>query len=226
MGGSYSSRWHGYDRRRCIGEETIQLAMSVLVQLANAPTGTRATLAWGERGERLKFRASIRNSREQPDNGAVARQLDLSTLGDRKRLGAIGLKGYCAPYGGVRWWLSCPNCGRNRRALYCFKERIELPGSQLPFECRECAGLAYRLQRLVLRDRLESRCCKIAARMGHGETWYPDNRGSPPKPKRMHYSTWHRCNQQLDALEARQHEVWMGEWRTVFDAIYRRAGNR
>lgn len=79
--------------------------MSVLIALANAPLGKTATLACGKL---LKFRAAIQKSPVLHRTTVRARQLVLSTPDDRTRLGAIGLAGYRAPYGGWRWWLSCP----------------------------------------------------------------------------------------------------------------------
>lgn len=206
MGGTSSSRWDGHDRRRCIGEGTIELSVLALAALTSAPVGRTGTLVWGSR---LSLRAATRTTRELPGHEETTRELILSTSDDRQRLGVLGLSGYRAPYGGVRWWLSCPECAHNRRALYCLAAELGPAGSQVPFRCRQCAGLAYRSQGLSELNRLEQRCHRIAVRMGHGEAWYRDNTGSPPKPKGMHWRTWGRHNQQLDAAEARQNEVWV-----------------
>lgn len=216
MGSFLSSRWKGHTRLRCIGEGTIKLPVSALIELSNAPLGTTATFAWGDV---LTLRAAIKKGRESRRSDARARQLDLSTSDDRTRLGTLGLVGYAAPYGGIRWWLSCPECEQDRSALYCLIADLGAPGSQLPFECRKCAGLAYRSQRLAPVGRLQDRARKIAARMGHGETWYLENVGSPPKPKAMHWRTWHRHNQRLDEIEARSEEIWMPQMVSILQRL-------
>ncbi len=51
-----------------------------------------------------------------------------------------------APYlGGVRWWFSCPACGRRVGKLY-------LPPSVVTFKCRHCHGLTYTSAQTAHRD--------------------------------------------------------------------------
>jgi hypothetical protein len=197
MGGIGSSRWDGHARRRRIGEGTLELPVSALLELAKAPAGTVAGFAWGEL---LKLQATIEEKRGPLGNTLTARRVIVSDL-EGVQLGAVMLLGYRAPFGGVRWWLACPECGQRRRALYSVHT--------VRWRCRKCSGLAYHSQRLAPLDRLQHRGCKIARRMGHGATWYPNNTGSPPKPKGMHWSTWERHNRELDTVEARRNAAWM-----------------
>ncbi len=221
MGGYGSSRWGGHARRRCIGEETLELSAAFLRQFATLPSGSAFGFKWAGGEDAATLRGVVKDCElpRYPDGIADQDQewervLELSQLDDRGA-GTVPLVGVAAPLGGVRWWLSCPECGQRRRALYSihtvFSAAWGEAGGQRVFRwrCRKCAGLAYWSQRLAPLDRLQHRGCKIARRMGHGEMWYPNNTGSPPKPKGMHWRTWLRYNEQLDTVEARRNAVWL-----------------
>ena len=216
MGGYGSSRWGGHSRRRCIGEGTLELPVSSFSGIPTAATMTELRLQWGNV---LSLRAIAGKVKEDwPGGDSMTRLLQLEDK-TRERVGSVSLVGDRAPFGGVRWWISCPECGQKRRALYyltasCYSQAyMEARGQRVPFrwQCRKCARLFYRSQKLTPLDGLQYRGCKIAARMGHGEMWYPNNTGSPPKPKGMHWRTWTRYNEQLDAVESRRNQVWIGQ---------------
>lgn len=229
MGGIGSSRWGGHTRRRLIGEGTLELPVSVLAPLAACEGQSECRLAWGNL---LALRATLGELREDRSGATVPRLLELDdTHGARK--GYIYLTGARAPFGGVRWWLCCPVCAQRRRGLYyatpatiaeVFGQPLRSLTSRL--RCRECARLAYRSQRLSPLDRLEHRGCNIAARMGHGEQWYPNNAGSPPKPKRMRWRTWLAYNEQLDAVEYRRDRLWLGQVRRFLASAGRKSWGR
>lgn len=82
-------------------------------------------------------------------------------------------------FGGERWWLVCPYC--RRRATYLF----ELGGTD--WECRQCAGLAYKSTRLSQADRHELRSRRIAGRIGGFLGELPAN-----KPRWMRWKTFSR----------------------------------
>ncbi len=56
-------------------------------------------------------------------------------------------------YGGSRAWLLCPKCQAKRNSLYLGPEGF--------WACRECLGLAYKIQRLNPHERHQNRAEKI-----------------------------------------------------------------
>ncbi len=94
-------------------------------------------------------------------------------------------------YGGQRPWFRCAadGCGRRVALLY---------GAGKYFACRHCYQLVYESQREHECDRHRRRAQAIRRRLG-GE---PDIEGPlPPKPKGMHWRTYHRLR-----LEGRSEE--------------------
>ncbi len=94
-------------------------------------------------------------------------------------------------YGGQRPWFVCPGLGCERRVALLY-------GAGPLFLCRHCYQLVYRSQREHECDRHRRRAQAIRQRLG-GE---PDIDGPfPPKPKGMHWRTYHRLR-----LEGRSEE--------------------
>jgi hypothetical protein len=85
-------------------------------------------------------------------------------------------------YGGVRWWFTCPRCGRRRRVLYAYT----ITGWHR-FACRRCHGLRYYSQRESPQDRLARKTRKLWRRAGSKD-------GCEPwvKPKWMRWATFSR----------------------------------
>jgi hypothetical protein len=107
--------------------------------------------------------------------------------------------------GGARHWFACPSCGCRCRILY--------GGAR--FRCRLCRDAGYESQyqsrmlticdiRWRIRERLEERGCNIARLLGLDD-------GFPPKPPRMHWSTYRRL-EALDRKLAASWEVSAREW--------------
>lgn len=210
MGGIMSGRWGAHTRRRRIGEGTLELPVSALLELAKAPAGRVSGFAWGEL---LKLRATSGEPEDLLENTLTVRRITFCNM-EGVQLGAVMLAGYRAPFGGVRWWIDCPQCGHDRRALYfltasCYSwAYLESTGGAVPFrwKCRQCSGLTYHSQRLEPVARLQYKSRKIAARLGKGDaSWHCENRYFP-KPKGMHWRTWERLNSKLDRVEA----AWQG----------------
>lgn len=82
-------------------------------------------------------------------------------------------------FGGVRYWLQCPGCFKNKYHLYFI---------QNSFLCRQCAGLAYRLSALSKDDRL------YAAKHRLGREIFNDyqNGTGTERRKGMHSKTYHQ----------------------------------
>ena len=90
-------------------------------------------------------------------------------------------------FGGVRYWLRCPQCDRRRTAVYTL-------GAVDALACRVCLGLAYSSQRQTPRTRRRTRASRIAERLGIDlAAW---SRAS--KPPRMHRRTYQRLLAVLD----------------------------
>lgn len=90
-------------------------------------------------------------------------------------------------YGGHRRWLCCLECESRRLALYVDGNRLA---------CRVCIGLRYASQHENRRDR----AFRVADRVRLALGWKPGILNSPgPKPKRMHWSTYRRLHELLEA---------------------------
>ncbi|HEU6450617.1 MAG TPA: hypothetical protein VFT57_04300, partial [Gemmatimonadaceae bacterium] len=63
------------------------------------------------------------------------------------------------PFGGVRWWWRCPECGTRRRSLFV------TPLNAMP-RCRRCLGLAYESQRASQLNRLTRKALNAAEKLG------------------------------------------------------------
>ncbi len=91
-------------------------------------------------------------------------------------------------FGGCRPWFTCPNCGR-RVGLLVGEGRL--------FACRKCYNLPYASQMESDSDRAARRIRKVQKRLGNPswenviDTWFP-------KPKGMHWKTYHRIVAQIE----------------------------
>lgn len=159
MGGYGSSRWRGYSRRQTV-EQVDRLSVHAL----------RA---------RLSTALSVREPRKVPDQGqpehvgdvhiVVARLLEeregaflpvaVTTWGRRSVTEVVVLGRVPAAFGGTRWRLCCPQCGRFCEALYSPSQR-----SYLCWVCRVCLGLCYRSQQQAPLVRLAHRQARLASR--------------------------------------------------------------
>lgn len=94
-------------------------------------------------------------------------------------------------YGGSRLWFECPHCGRNAGKLHL------APGRRY-FECRDCYGLTYESRREDPDHRMRRRATRLCLRLGDD----PHCDQIPPKPKGMHWRTYHRL---LDEIQGARH---------------------
>lgn len=89
-------------------------------------------------------------------------------------------------FGGFRFWLGCPCCGKNRNALYFM-------GGSLA--CRKCHGLAYKSQNAIMPVRMLYKAQAIHQHLGGSGYVFDD---VPEKPKGMHQRTYDRLVQEFD----------------------------
>jgi hypothetical protein len=104
-------------------------------------------------------------------------------------------------FGGRRWWLVCPRCGRRGLRLY------RLQGAP---QCRRCAGLSYQSQRLRPLWRALEQAERARIRLGGGGSLFGP---FPPKPPRMHSWTYRRLAARCASAERRFGELmerWVG----------------
>jgi hypothetical protein len=115
-------------------------------------------------------------------------------------------------FGGKRWWFTCPGCERRCRVLY-------VPPAGGRFGCRRCLELRYRSQSRSLQEQRLKKIGRLKVRLGargHGTALVAP---VPPRPKRMHRSTYRKLVGQLRALED-------AYWQTAGEYMHRRFGQR
>lgn len=104
-------------------------------------------------------------------------------------------------FGGSRVWCRCPAKGCGRRVAVLYGGRI--------FACRHCHDLAYRSQRERDYDRALTRAQNLHTRLGGTGSMMEE---FPPKPKRMHWRTYERLQEQFQYY---QHKSLLGAARRL-----------
>ncbi len=197
MGGSGSGNWwrraSGYTVEDCLTLDINTLAREGLM----VPAGCRGSIDWSNKSTGEKF-ASVCFELTVKNNESPNLRLGYTVgSGENKKpvQEAIYLQTTKPHLGGVRWWFTCPNCGRRAVKLYI------PPGAKL-FQCRLCYRLTYQSQRECPMYRAISQAHKIRTRLG----------GSPSlidlfpfKPKGMHWRTYEKLR--VDAI--RYQNVWL-----------------
>jgi hypothetical protein len=93
--------------------------------------------------------------------------------------------------GGARPWWGCPACGGRVRILY----------NCAGWRCRTCAGLAYPSQLQDVAQRAGTRAQKLRVRLGGAAAGFLTD--VPPRPPRMHQTTYNRLVRALVEAETR-----------------------
>lgn len=102
----------------------------------------------------------------------------------------IALQTTRQPFGGVRWWLTCPYTRRRCRALF-------LPNPRRIFASRQAYRLVYRTQQMSPEDRAFARVHKIEEALEN------------PPHRRRHTRTIDRLVAKLEAAEANVDGYWL-----------------
>ncbi|UCH78626.1 MAG: hypothetical protein JSU81_01360 [Candidatus Coatesbacteria bacterium] len=133
MGGKGSGRT--YLVRKTAVEECCEVAVSDLAGGGPLRPGVRRRggLAWC-RGGGVVF--ALGYALDTADPAAAAVRLGYASAGGEEIEEVFRLEVTRPNYGGVRFWFTCPGCGRRRRKLY-------LPPRRRLFRCRECYDLTY-----------------------------------------------------------------------------------
>lgn len=122
MGGRYSGRWQSYNAKTLV-EDCLALSVSDLVKngLQCDKKGV-GTIRWNGLNARFAFL----------DNVII---LTYRRAGNHLCI-HIGIDVTLPRYGGLRYWLLCPDCKRRCAKVY-------LPDEALRFACRVCHDLRY-----------------------------------------------------------------------------------
>ncbi len=111
---------------------------------------------------------------------------ELVPMGERVMLASLP-----QPFGGRRWWATCPISGRRVKALY-------LPSGSFRFASRQALGLRYASQRMSPRDRTREMAQRIRRDLGGDIDLFGD---FPDRPPGMHRSRYDRMRAHGEALE-------------------------
>jgi hypothetical protein len=115
-------------------------------------------------------------------------------------------------FGGKRWWFACPGCARRCRVLY-------LPPASQRFGCRHCLELRYRSQSRSPQAQCLEKIEQLKGRLGARGYDTAAVAPEPPRPKRMHWTTYRKLVSQLRALED-------AYWQTTWESLHRRFGQK
>lgn len=148
--------------------------------------GTQGTLSWSRGGEQtgwIRYRCyehSLELIYRARQAGGEWQDVDEH----------VTLERVPQPFGGGRQYFRCRACQRRCLVLY--------GGTR--FRCRKCSNLAYASQIEDGTDRACSKARAIRKRLGC-EGSFDDP--FPPKPKGMHWKTYHRLERECEFLEER-----------------------
>lgn len=143
-------------------EDCLKLDLAWIMRLAPIRAGQagRGQIDWGVGGNvigSLRFRLDL----VAVENAQLVLCYVLAPpAGDRKPVRqVIALTALPQHFGGLRWWMRCPNSGELARVLY-------LPPSGDRFASRKALGLAYRVERLGRFDRPFEKLFRAQRRLG------------------------------------------------------------
>jgi hypothetical protein len=142
MGGRGSSRWHGHLKKDTVEDCLFPLNVNRMVQEGVIRMGAHSSASWvwidvktGEEKSRIGYRVDCRD----PFSCWLWLYYTIirTLTGEEKNVDyKIGLQTTVPHFGGIRWWFSCPICGRRAAKLYV------PPGASI-FACRQCHRLTY-----------------------------------------------------------------------------------
>ena len=139
--------------------------------------------------------------------GALSRG-ELVAMGDR--LMVVSSR---QPFGGRRWWATCPISGRRVKSLY-------LPPGALRFASRQAHGLRYESQRMSPRDRTREMAQRIRRELGGDLDLFS---AFPDRPTGMHRSRYERMQARGEVLEEASMAA-LRAWIEIADGMTARAG--
>lgn len=177
MGGFGSGRYYRINKRDTI-EEQLSTNIGFVAKLGFLENGVTGTLNWSSRGEScgsvsviggvkfLTFHYTYSSYDTEPES--IKQQVHVERTP--------------CNFGGSRPWFTCPRCNSRVGVLVLAGKR---------FACRKCCRIPYACQMESKSDQASRRIRKIQKRLGNPEwenvidSWFP-------KPKGMHWRTYHR----------------------------------
>lgn len=197
MGGLGSGPWEGKATsivvERCLKLSVGALAREGILETDNA----RGSLTWrGPSKSSIGFKVST-----SPDGLKNIHLQFVRHDQEHTEHETIWLQTSRPYFGGVRWWFTCPGCGKRVAYLY-------LPPGHRLFLCRRCRGLSYYSQRLGPYDRTLVNARRIRRSLGGTESL---SEQFPFKPKGMHWSTYQKIRWRYVSLQKRLTE-YMLSW--------------
>lgn len=127
---------------------------------------------------------------------ATARLTYTTALHDGGRVASdysIALVSTPQPFGGRRWWFLCPVTGSRAAVLH-------MPAGRTRFASQAAIRGSYRTQRISPRDRTMELAQDIRMGMGASGNLFD---AFPPKPPRMHWSTYERKRERAEIARER-----------------------
>src|ERR1700680_1432502 len=175
MGGFGSGRWGWHQKKTCIHQFLVIDAARWMREgiLREGSTCSRGAVFCVDRVDaRDMTRPVVQLTYTASDRHSAPRHFDYPVLLETTR-----------PHlGGLRWWFTCPRCGRRAQKLY------HPPGGSR-FGCRNCYSLSYRSRSYGPLDRSQERARTIQLRLGGSGSLIDP---FPFKPKGMWWKTYER----------------------------------
>lgn len=190
MGGYGSGGWYRWNTRPVV-EDSLTLDLGHLLRQGSLKPlrRVRGGLNWSRQRDGEVF-ASIGYESSLPDRGCGWLRLKYRH-NDLPKEYTIQITTTVPNYGGLRRWFVCPLSNDRAAKLY-------LPLGGTVFGSRNAYGLAYHSQSQSLPDRMAEKAHSLRQKIG-GE---PDFRElMPPKPKGMHWTTYHRLQDKVCEFE-------------------------
>ena len=192
MGGFGSGRWDGSP----VAEDALRLDLAQLITRGFAQPGrrSRGTLTWKLlRDAQLTAVVTYAADLTDPDDAWIELRQAVRPDGDvRLQNQMLRLTTTRPHHGGQRWWFVCPILGGRARVLYW-------PPATSGFASQSAYHLAYRSQRQTRGDRIADKAQAARHKLGVDAVdllEMPDS----PKPKGMHWRTYHRLRGDIEAL--------------------------
>lgn len=211
MGGYFSTRWNAeYTRRDTAG--LLRLDVRHMHRAGVFEPGTRALWQWTNdiTGEQIGEIQTVM-ARDRP---RLTLEYATRAPGEpdwTQRRESVCLDTTPCHYGGHRVWFTCPGCERRRAVLF------SVGGV---FRCRGCHDLAYSSTRESALDRSYRRIRTLQKRLGGGgygvPVWH-----IPPKPARMHCTTYERLVREL-RQEMHRNDGYVDQWTARATAMLER----
>ena len=176
---------------------------------------TLGTLTWSDTRTRAQI-AAIGFAVVMGDESGSARLHYTTTLHTGERVASdytIDLISTPQPFGGRRWWFLCPVTGSRVAVLY-------MPAGRTRFASQAALRGSYRTQRISPRDRTMELAQDVRMAMGASGNLFD---AFPPKPLRMHWSTYERRRERAE--RARERSLgFLADWGERTSPTWRQSG--